>query len=51
MKAARVHKYRMRKAKAHLEYNHAREMKDKKKGFFKYIPSEQKTMKKMQTCC
>ena len=27
----------MRKAKAHLEFNLARDVKDNKKGFFKYI--------------
>ncbi|GAB0183528.1 hypothetical protein GRJ2_000818100 [Grus japonensis] len=32
-----------RKAKAHLELNLARDVKDKKKGFFKYISSKRKT--------
>ncbi|GAB0210235.1 mitochondrial enolase superfamily member 1 [Grus japonensis] len=32
-----------RKAKAHLELNLAREVKDNKKGFFKYISSKRKT--------
>ncbi|GAB0208111.1 mitochondrial enolase superfamily member 1 [Grus japonensis] len=33
----------MRKAKAHLELNVARDVKDNKKGFFKYISSKRKT--------
>jgi len=33
----------MRKAKAHLELNLARDVKDNKKGFFKYISSKRKT--------
>jgi len=33
----------MRKAKVHLELNQARDVKDNKKGFFKYISSKQKT--------
>jgi len=33
----------MRKAKVHLELNLARDVKDKKKGFFKYISSKRKT--------
>ncbi|PKU39258.1 rna-directed dna polymerase from mobile element jockey-like [Limosa lapponica baueri] len=33
----------MRKAKAHLELNLARDIKDNKKGFFKYISSKRKT--------
>ena len=32
-----------RKAKVHLELNLARDVKDKKKGFFNYISSKQKT--------
>ncbi|GAB0204970.1 mitochondrial enolase superfamily member 1 [Grus japonensis] len=32
-----------RKARAHLELNLARDVKDKKKGFFKYISSKRKT--------
>jgi len=32
-----------KKAKAHLELNLARDVKDNKKGFFKYISSKQKT--------
>jgi len=33
----------MRKAKAHLELNLARDVKDNKKGFFNYISSKRKT--------
>jgi len=33
----------MRKAKVHLELNLARDVKDNKKGFLKYISSKQKT--------
>jgi len=33
----------MRKAKVHLELNLARDVKDNKKGFFKYINSKRKT--------
>ncbi|GAB0176369.1 mitochondrial enolase superfamily member 1 [Grus japonensis] len=33
----------MRKAKVHLELNLARDVKDNKKGFFKYISSKRKT--------
>ncbi|GAB0205688.1 mitochondrial enolase superfamily member 1 [Grus japonensis] len=33
-----------RKAKAHLELKLARDVKDNKKGFFKYISSKRKTM-------
>ena len=33
----------MRKAKAHLELNLAREVKNNKKGFFNYISSKRKT--------
>jgi len=32
-----------RKAKAHLELNLTRDVKDNKKGFFKYISSKRKT--------
>ncbi|GAB0190938.1 mitochondrial enolase superfamily member 1 [Grus japonensis] len=39
----RVRRDAMRKAKAHLELNLARDVKDKKKGFFKYISSKRKT--------
>jgi len=34
-----------RKAKAHLELNLARDVKDNKKGFFKYVSSKAKTRK------
>jgi len=37
----------MRKAKAHLEFNLAGDVKDNKKGFFKYISSKQKTRENM----
>ena len=37
----------MRKAKAHLELNLPRDVKDNKKGFFKCISSKQKTRKNM----
>jgi len=40
----------MRKAKVHLELNLARDVKDNKKGFFKYISSKWKT-RKMWGCC
>lgn len=33
----------MRKAKAHLEINLTKEVKDNKKGFFKYVKSKRKT--------
>jgi len=33
----------MRKAKAHLQFNLSRDVKDNKKGFFKYISSKWKT--------
>ena len=36
----------MRKAKAHLELNLARDVKDNKKGFFKCISSKRKTREK-----
>ncbi|KAK4826229.1 hypothetical protein QYF61_006270 [Mycteria americana] len=36
--------YRARKAKAHMELNLARIMKDNKKGFYKYISSKSKTL-------
>jgi len=35
----------MRKAKIHLELSLVRDVKDKKKGFFKYISSKRKTSK------
>ena len=40
----------MRKAKAHLELNLARDVKDNKKGFFKYISSKRKTRKMWAHC-
>ena len=39
----RVCRQAVRKAEAHLELNLARDVKDNKKGFFKYISSNQKT--------
>ncbi|GAB0183494.1 hypothetical protein GRJ2_000814700 [Grus japonensis] len=39
----RVCRNAARQAKAHLELNLARDVKDKKKGFFKYISSKRKT--------
>jgi len=33
----------VRKAKAHLELNLAKDMKDNKKGFFKYVNSKRRT--------
>ncbi|GAB0202805.1 mitochondrial enolase superfamily member 1 [Grus japonensis] len=39
----RVRRDATRKAKAHLELNLARDVKDNKKGFFKYINSKRKT--------
>ncbi|GAB0204618.1 mitochondrial enolase superfamily member 1 [Grus japonensis] len=41
----RVCRHETRKAKAHLELNLARDVKDNKKGFFKYISSKRKTRK------
>ncbi|GAB0186733.1 mitochondrial enolase superfamily member 1 [Grus japonensis] len=41
--AVRVCRDATRKAKAHLELNVARDVKDNKKGFFKYISSKRKT--------
>jgi len=38
-----VHRDATRKAKVHLELNLERDVKDNKKGFFKYIRSKQKT--------
>jgi len=43
--AVRAHRDAMRKAKIHLELNLARDVKDKKKGFCKYINSKWKTRK------
>jgi len=37
----------MRKAKAYLELNLAKEIKDNKKGFFKYVNSKRKTRENM----
>jgi len=39
----RACRHETRKSKAHLELNLARDVKDNKKGFFKYIISKQKT--------
>ena len=39
-----------RKAKAHLELNLARDVKDNKKGFFKYISSKRKTGETVGPC-
>ena len=36
-----------RRSKAHLELNLARDEKDKKKGFFKYISIQEKTKEKV----
>ena len=44
--AVRACRDAMRKAKAHLELNLVREVKDNKKGFFKYVSSERKTQGK-----
>jgi len=40
---AKMQRGRLRKEKVHLELNLARGIKDKKKGFFKYISSKWKT--------
>lgn len=37
----------MRKAKVHLGLNLTKDVKDSKKGFFKYINNERKTQEKM----
>jgi len=42
-KVVRACRDAMRKAKAHLELNLARDVEDNKKGFFKYISSKRKT--------
>jgi len=41
----------MGKARIHLKLNLARNVKDNKKGFFKYISSKRKTEEKMWGCC
>jgi len=42
-KVVRVCRDATRKAKVHLELNLARDVKDNKKGFFKYVSSKWKT--------
>ena len=37
-----------RKARVHLEFNLARDVKDNKKGFFKYVSSKKKTKKNVE---
>lgn len=44
-----VSRNEIRKVKAHLELNLAKNVKDKKKGFFKYINNKQKTKENVGT--